>query len=292
MQRLSSSVLLTWSAVGSKPFLKYVVCLETGWASTGQKCSESLEPMVNADGALGHMFNLSRDIFTEAGLVLGQHSEQRPEIKPPLAPGHPVPGKRAEIRRHELWWFGKNCDTAYSKSVTAFSSVTGLKEMTFLLRPSTHAVPGELANTRPGGETETIIHALSITLLWFIDIDVDIKRELPWRKFSVSLSEIHWIALTPNLVPKFLSKGEGAPPWSTHTHTHTGNTSIILSLQFMSVTCKATVIEHISDSHGGPVPAEGAPARWPCSRRRPSPRTSTACGWNLSCSIRGIFHSC
>lgn len=44
----------------------------------------------------------------------------------------------------------KNCEFAYSKSVTSFSSVTGMKEMTFLLRPSTHAVSGELANTRSG----------------------------------------------------------------------------------------------------------------------------------------------
>lgn len=35
----------------------------------------------------------------------------------------------------------------YSKSVAAFSSVTGMKEITFLWRPSTHAVSAELANT-------------------------------------------------------------------------------------------------------------------------------------------------
>lgn len=35
--------------------------------------TESLESTVNADGALSHMFNLSWDIFIEAGLVLGQH---------------------------------------------------------------------------------------------------------------------------------------------------------------------------------------------------------------------------
>lgn len=34
---------------------------------------ESLEPRVYADGASSHMFKLSWDIFTEAGLVLGQH---------------------------------------------------------------------------------------------------------------------------------------------------------------------------------------------------------------------------
>lgn len=54
------------------------------------------------------------------------------------------------------WYF---C-TAYSKSVTAFSSVTGLNEMIFLLRPITHAVSGELANTRPdGGKTAESLHS-------------------------------------------------------------------------------------------------------------------------------------
>lgn len=43
----------------------------------------------------------------------------------------------------------------YSKSVTAFSSVTGMNEMTFLLKPSMHAVSCELANTWSGGVEET-----------------------------------------------------------------------------------------------------------------------------------------
>lgn len=50
-----------------------------------------LEPRVDADGALSHMFDLSWDIFTEAGLVLGQHFQHRPKIKPPLDRRHPVP---------------------------------------------------------------------------------------------------------------------------------------------------------------------------------------------------------
>lgn len=56
---------------------------------------------------------------------------------------------RLIINEHLL--FEKNGEFAYSKSVSAFSSVTGTNEMTFLLRPSTHAVSGELANTRSDG---------------------------------------------------------------------------------------------------------------------------------------------
>lgn len=37
------------------------------------------------------MFDLSWDIFTEAGLILGQHFEHWPQIEPPLDHGHPVP---------------------------------------------------------------------------------------------------------------------------------------------------------------------------------------------------------
>lgn len=57
-----------------------MVCVET---KDGQirvkKCRgctvglESLEARVDADGASSHMFDLSWDVFTEAGLVLGQH---------------------------------------------------------------------------------------------------------------------------------------------------------------------------------------------------------------------------
>lgn len=47
----------------------------------------------------------------------------------------------------------KKSESTYSKSVAAFSSVTGVNEMTFLLRPRTHAVSGELANTWPGRGT-------------------------------------------------------------------------------------------------------------------------------------------
>lgn len=60
--------------------VKYAVCVVT---KNGQiwvkKCREytevldSLEPRVIANGASSHMFNLSWDIFTETGLVLGQH---------------------------------------------------------------------------------------------------------------------------------------------------------------------------------------------------------------------------
>lgn len=53
--------------------------------------SDSLEPRVDADGASSHMFNLSWDVFTEAGLILSQHFKHRSQIKPPLDLGHPVP---------------------------------------------------------------------------------------------------------------------------------------------------------------------------------------------------------
>lgn len=48
----------------------------------------------------------------------------------------------------------------YSKSVISFSLVTGVNETTFLLRPMTHAVSGELANTRPGGKKIQSIHLI------------------------------------------------------------------------------------------------------------------------------------
>lgn len=107
--------------------------------------------------------------------------------------------------------FDKTCEFAYSKSVTSLSSVTGLNAMTFLLRPSTHAVSGELANTRSGGK-RTVSSKHCCRFLSDLSTTALCNHSLPCLKFSVSLSEIHWIALTPNLVPKFLSKGEGAPP--------------------------------------------------------------------------------
>lgn len=63
----------------------------------------------------------------------------------------------------------------YSKSVAAFSSVTGVNETTFLLRPRTHAVSGELANTwsgRAGARKLSSVSCssglvvLSVTHLW------------------------------------------------------------------------------------------------------------------------------
>lgn len=102
----------------------------------------------------------------------------------------------------------------------AFRSVTGMNETTFLFRPSTHAVSGELANTRPGGKW-WYHHQTSacFTSVWFSTfLFWECRVTLPCRKFSVNFSEIHWVAFTPNLVPKFLSKGEGAPPCSTNTH--------------------------------------------------------------------------
>ena len=109
----------------------------------------------------------------------------------------------------------KDHEFTYSKSVTAFSSATGVNLMTFLFSPSTHAVSGELVNTRPGGENGTIVTSLLFDLGFWAVYSYKIwlhARTLPCRKFSVNLSEIHWTTLTPNLVPKFLSKGEGAPP--------------------------------------------------------------------------------
>ena len=47
-------------------------------------------------------------------------------------------------------------NVTHSKSVMAFSSVTGMKERTFLLRPITHAVFGALANTRPETVEQTL----------------------------------------------------------------------------------------------------------------------------------------
>lgn len=53
-----------------------------------------------------------------------------------------------------ICYLTKKSEFTYSKSVTAFNSVKGMNEMTFLLRPSTHAVSGELANTWSGGKKE------------------------------------------------------------------------------------------------------------------------------------------
>lgn len=52
---------------------------------------EFLEHGVDADGASGHMFDLSRHVFTKADLVLGQHFENWPKFQPPLLRGHSVP---------------------------------------------------------------------------------------------------------------------------------------------------------------------------------------------------------
>lgn len=97
----------------------------------------------------------------------------------------------------------------------AFRSVTGMNETTFLLRPSTHAVSGEFANTRPEGRKKTLSSANLRCLIRVYDKSVG----QPCLKFSFSCSEIHCEAFTPNLVPKFLSKGVGAPPCNTNTHT-------------------------------------------------------------------------
>lgn len=58
------------------------------------------------------------------------------------------------LRRGKMTSDRPKTDFTYSKSVTAFSSVTGMNEMTFLLKPSMHAVSGELANTWSGGVEE------------------------------------------------------------------------------------------------------------------------------------------
>lgn len=73
-------------------------------------------------------------------------------------------------------------------------------------------------------------------VVWLLTSWVVISHKLwlytaipPCLKFSFSFSEIHWIALTPSFVPKFRSKGDGAPPWNT---THTGRINISLQSCF------------------------------------------------------------
>lgn len=86
---------------------------------------------------------------------------------------------------------------------------------------------------------------------------------LPCLKHSVNFSVIHWAALTPNLVPKFLSKGDGDPPYSTK---------------------KDEWVCHPSRSQAAKVlkvPAAGVPTHWSCSQRHPSPLPNTADRWNL-----------
>lgn len=112
---------------------------------------------------------------------------------------------------NDIWQKSVSFCSAYSKSVTAFSSETGVNEMTFLWRPSTHAVSGELANTRPSGRR--LKHYICIVVYLWRKLRARYDfRTAPPLKVSVNRAEIHWMALTPILVPKFLSKGEGDPP--------------------------------------------------------------------------------
>lgn len=55
---------------------------------------ENLEARVDAERAPGHVFDLSRDVFAEAGLVLGQHFQHGPQVEPPLYLGHAVPERQ------------------------------------------------------------------------------------------------------------------------------------------------------------------------------------------------------
>lgn len=121
---------------------------------------EGLESCIDADWASGYMCDLSRDVVTEVGLVPGQHFQHRTQIGPPLNLGHSMPEK---VENTDQWWssrYSPETDafvwTAYSKSVIAFRSVTGMNETTFLLRPRTHAVSGEFANTRPEGRKKSV----------------------------------------------------------------------------------------------------------------------------------------
>lgn len=79
--------------------LQRVVTLRDGrtraWRSEDQKL---LEAAIDAERPASHMFNLSWDVFTEAGLVLGQHFQQRPQVEPPLGLWHAVPAEQ----RHEF----------------------------------------------------------------------------------------------------------------------------------------------------------------------------------------------
>lgn len=62
-----------------KGYIRYVMMRIKNEGIKAERCkacchfTEGLESTVNADGASSHMFNLSWDIFIEAGLVLGQH---------------------------------------------------------------------------------------------------------------------------------------------------------------------------------------------------------------------------
>lgn len=175
-------------------------------------------------------------------------------------------------------------ESTHSKSVAAFSSVTGVNETTFLLRPRTQAVSGALANTRSGrGARKRKWPSVSCLICqWHIYAAVVLSV-----KFSVSFSESHWIALTPNLVPKFLSKGEGAPPWRKKKKDNSEmeqKTSRTLSSK------RATRTP--TDDRVEAVPAGGGPAHWLCSQRCPSPQMNTVYGWSPLCSFHGIFHSC
>lgn len=118
---------------------------------------EFLEHRVDADGTSGHMLDLAWHVFTKADLVLGQHFEDWPKFQPPLLLGHSVPEeKQTRMSLQRKWPLTElETDPTHSKSVIAFSSVTGMNEMTFLLKPSTHAVSDELANTWSGGVEET-----------------------------------------------------------------------------------------------------------------------------------------
>lgn len=89
--------------------------------------------------------------------------------------------------------------------------------MTFLLRPRTHAVSGELANTWSGRGEKKALASVSCSPALVFASATYVRKAVPSLKFSVTLVESHWMALTPNLVPKFLSKGEGAPPCSEKT---------------------------------------------------------------------------
>lgn len=173
------------------------------------------------------MSNLSCDILIKVGLIFGQHLEQQTQIQPPLLFGHSVPvmaDKQTKLSKeyikHKYSSLYKSVistviqfrSNTHSKSVCCFSSITGLNVNALPFRPNKHAVSGELANTTPDREDRLVSVVEILCELQYIYLKEFQIIVLPCLKVFDIFSVSHCTALTPIFVPKFLSKGEGAPP--------------------------------------------------------------------------------
>lgn len=175
----------------------------------------------------------------------------------------------------------KKSESTYSKSVAAFSSVTGVNEMTFLLRPRTHAVSGELANTWSGRGTRKCWRqsAAARGLVFFVSHIFAQSRTIS-EIFSQFLGE-PLDGPHAQLGAEVSVEGRRRPSLQRKDNSWMNEIKICCVLWW---THKDACVEA--------VPAGDVPTRWLCSQRCPSPPMNTAYGWSLLCSFHGISHSC